>query len=65
MFVFFFDDEEPHLGRALWTHPWEVNPRYMTQPDSAKLIRTVHKYFLPPDPLNYTLNNFKRYTELE
>jgi hypothetical protein len=27
-----FDDEEPHQGRALQTHPWVVNTEYTTPP---------------------------------
>ena len=32
LLLLFFNDLEPHQGRALWTHPWEVNDRYTTHP---------------------------------
>ena len=32
LLLLFFNDLEPHQGRALWTHPWELNDRYTTHP---------------------------------
>ena len=29
---FFFNDAEPHRGKAFWTHPWGVNHGYTTPP---------------------------------
>lgn len=35
---------EPHLGRAHWTQPWGVNPRYMTH-SSRLFIRYFRRTF--------------------
>ena len=48
LLLLFFNCVEPHQGRALWIHPWEVNNKYTTHPlEPCRLhLRLVFKVSL-------------------
>ncbi len=37
-YIYIYDEEESHQGKALQTHPWVVSHEYMTPP-----ARTMHR----------------------
>lgn len=43
--IFFFNDEKPHQGKALWTHHWIANHGYTT-PSAKTMYWAIQGKFL-------------------
>lgn len=43
LFIYLFD-MELHQDRAFWTHPWGVNPGYMT-PSTRTMYQVIQENF--------------------